>query len=198
MTLDSSYIVDVLTYSGGSPTKIGTTTAFFAAGNLVYAKGLAVWRAATDAEWPASTTALTTSSLLSTSALASKPTSNGPITSASTESAPTATSTGNSGNSTTSVAPTVQTASSRLSTEAQIGLGVGISFGVLVFIGAVGAAYLLGRRKRHGPRDKPAVNMNTDREKRDLAIPSYELEEQRRTVELSSQREPAELMGSYR
>ncbi|KAI4860522.1 hypothetical protein F4820DRAFT_107046 [Hypoxylon rubiginosum] len=194
MTSDSSYIVDVLTYSTGSPTKVGTTSAFYRAGNPVFAKGLVVWRAATDAEWPASATAFAT--LSTTSTPTSSPTLTGPITPAVTESVPAATSTGSLGNSTTSASITVQTASSTSSTEARIGLVVGISLGVLVFIGAVVAAYLFGKRKKHGLRDKPALSVGTSEERQDLTIPNYELEEQRRTVELSSRREPAELMGS--
>lgn len=63
-----------------------------------------------------------------------------------------------------------------------------------MFTGAVVAAYLLGKRKAHRPDDKIG---GTSEESQDPTVPSYELEEQRRIAEASSEREPAELMSSY-
>ncbi|KAI8953090.1 hypothetical protein F4801DRAFT_576812 [Xylaria longipes] len=48
---DSSYIGDVIAYPDGLSTVIGTTTTLISAGEIVYAIGVPVRRAAHDAEW---------------------------------------------------------------------------------------------------------------------------------------------------
>ncbi|KAI1768425.1 hypothetical protein GGR53DRAFT_409593, partial [Hypoxylon sp. FL1150] len=192
MTSDTSYLgIDVLTYSTGSPTKIGTTSAYWPAGELVFAKGLVAWRAATDAQWPTSDTSLSTTITITGSL------TTGPITSAAIESIPTATRTDSFVESTRSATVSAQTASSGLSTQARVGLGVGVSLGTLVIAGAIMAAYQLGKRKTHRSLDNIAVSSSANEGNQDLNIWNYELEEQRRIIEVSSEREPAELMSSY-
>ncbi|KAI1770165.1 hypothetical protein F4818DRAFT_433674 [Hypoxylon cercidicola] len=197
MDADVSSIVDVLSYTTGSPRTIGSTTAFLSTGERVFAKGLVVWRAATDAEWPASAITSAALSITSSSLTGSMTLNNMDSTPEATVGMLSATSTDSFGNSTASTATPTQTASPRLSTEVQVGLGVGISLGVLAFIGVIVAAYLLGRRRKQSSRDKPALGIDTNEGKQDPTVTHHELEEQRRVVELSSQREPAELMDSY-
>ncbi|KAI0159953.1 hypothetical protein GGR52DRAFT_563700 [Hypoxylon sp. FL1284] len=196
MLASQSWHPPVLTSSTGTPIMINTTTAFRTAGEPVYAKGVAVWRAASDPEWPATATPSSTTFMTGSPSLAGLGT-----TPATTESTPAATAsmptaTGSGSDRDSDVLP-AQTASPGLSTGGKVGLGVGISAGVLLFVGAVAAAYLLGRRKKHGFRSKPALHPDNGEEKSDLMVPSYELEEQRRVAEMSSQREPAELGGSW-
>ncbi|KAI0002792.1 hypothetical protein F4779DRAFT_602809 [Xylariaceae sp. FL0662B] len=200
MTSDSSFIVDVLFYETGSPTKIGGTSAFTRAGAMIYAKGLVVWRADTDAEWPASITASATLTSSASAAVTITSTTADRMPAA-TAGMPITTSADSSRNNTTSSissssTPT-QMASPGLSTKTKIGLAIGVSLGALFFFGAVVAAYLLGKRNRRSSQDKTILSDNINREKKNISPPSHELEEQRRIVELTAQREPAELMSSY-
>ncbi|KAI1747103.1 hypothetical protein F4782DRAFT_535756 [Xylaria castorea] len=55
---DSPYIGDVITYQNGRSKELGTTTTLIEAGEIVYAIGVPVRRAATDAEWSITSTNL--------------------------------------------------------------------------------------------------------------------------------------------
>ncbi|KAI1097623.1 hypothetical protein F4804DRAFT_351374 [Jackrogersella minutella] len=185
MTSDSSYIVDIFSYVSRSPTSVGTGSTFAPSGHVVFAKGLVVWRAETDAEWAVSTTSTASTSLINNISSITETTTTDSTRSSTIPSV------------TFSSDISTGTASSDLSTGTKVGIGVGISLGALLFLGAVVAAYLLGRRNRYRNNNKQLLIDNNSTMKQDDSPPTYELEEQRRTAEMTGQREPVELMGSH-
>ncbi|KAI0116211.1 hypothetical protein F4776DRAFT_314475 [Hypoxylon sp. NC0597] len=195
LTSDSSYVVDVITYVDGSPTKIGTTAVLCRSGDLVFAKGLVVWRASNDIEWPnpismSSTTTIDTLTSPSSTPIA---TASMPVATGADNSIDTGTATFTH---TTSPTSDIQN-TSNLSAGAKAGIGLGVSFGSLLFLGVVAGVYLASRRKDRDTKDDPTLIHNAAGESHFYKMPSYELDEQRRTLEMSAQREPAELMSSY-
>ncbi|KAI1139141.1 hypothetical protein F5Y05DRAFT_339681 [Hypoxylon sp. FL0543] len=198
LTSDSSYVLDVMTYVTGSPTKLSSTAVLKRSGDLVFAKGLVVWRAPSDAAWPnsGSVSSTTTINTLST------PTSTSASTPIATASIPAATSTNSPVQNTASaetLSPSPSTENtSGLSVGAKAGIGIGVAFGSLLLLGAIAAAYLVGRRKGRATQGDPALIHDAgEGSMMSKMPPSYELEEQRRTMEMSAHREPAELMSSY-
>jgi hypothetical protein len=180
MLTDSSYTI--MEYS--SDVESGTITGFYTAGDLVFAKGVVVRRASDDPAWSASgsTTSTTTTA---------QPSSSG----GSSSSAPTGTDSGSR-------------TDSGLSTGAKAGIGVGVALGVLIIMGAILAAFLIGRRRRRAAQAEAAPGYpvqqygdpytqsgepGTTENKGDyMAVPPAELEEQRTTSELNAHHEPSE------
>ncbi len=94
-----------------------------------------------------------------------------------------------------------------LTTNAKVGIGVGVSLGVLFIIGLIIIAFCIGRRKRR------LAHKSTNQHHSDNTTGKYqihdgqapwgnmkgmlpaELEEQRRHAELHGQRSPIELMS---
>ncbi|OTA95258.1 hypothetical protein M434DRAFT_29127 [Hypoxylon sp. CO27-5] len=194
LTSDSSYLVDVITYASGSPTKIGTTAVLRRSGDHVFAKGLVVWREPTDIEWPNSASMSSTTTTDSHTLPSSAPIA--------TASVPIATSANNSIDITptftyTDMATSDTPNTGNLSAGAKAGIGFGVSFGFLVLLGVVGGVYLAGRRRGRAAQEEPTLIHNAAGASQFFKTQSYELDEQRRTLEMSAQREPAELMSSY-
>ncbi|KAI1645224.1 uncharacterized protein F4817DRAFT_344101 [Daldinia loculata] len=177
MVSPNSYMVDLLSYSGGSPTKIGTTTASFGSGAIVFAKGLAVWRASNDAEWFASATLSSTTDENTIRTPLSVPTT-----------------TVNVQNAT----PTPAAETNNLSVGAKVGIGLGVSLGVLFFISTTLAAYIIGRRKGRRINKFAGSNTSGSEGKYGSGVPEEQFNEQRSMVEMSADREPAELMSLQR
>ncbi|KAI0121887.1 hypothetical protein F4814DRAFT_457776 [Daldinia grandis] len=177
------FAVDVFTYLSHTPSKIGTTNVLCDAGQVVFAKGPIVWRGAKDVEWPTSTTfnLTTTGSMLQT--VASMP---GAITSMLITTSSQSFEHSIMSTQTTEADSDVHE-SNNLSVGAKVGIGLGVSLGVLFFLGATVVAYIIGKRKGHG-----AYKGSLDPQ-----APKYELEEQRRVLEMATYREPVELMGSH-
>ncbi|KAI0838384.1 hypothetical protein F5Y06DRAFT_45327 [Hypoxylon sp. FL0890] len=193
LTSDSSYVVDVLTYQNGSPTKIGTTAILHQSGDLVFAKGLVAWRASSDIEWFSSAPMSSATTVATLTSPASTPVA--------TASVPIATSADNiilSTSSTPTVSPSSDVQNTNdLSVGAKVGIGLGVSFGSFLLFGVIVAAYLAGKRKGSAKYDDSALIRNAADRPQASKMPGYELDEQRRTLEMSAQREPAELMSSY-
>ncbi|KAI0848733.1 hypothetical protein F5Y00DRAFT_262204 [Daldinia vernicosa] len=183
LTSAALFAVDVFTYISHTPSKIGTTNVFYDAGAVVLAKGPIVWRAAKDVEWPISTSFNLTTTGSTSEAVTSMPSA--------TASMPIATSSQNLEHSVIST-PTTEASSdihesNNLSIGAKVGIGLGVSLGVLFFLGITVVAYIIGKRKGH----------NADKGCQDPQAPKYELDEQRRVLEMATYREPVELMSSH-
>ncbi|KAI1738649.1 hypothetical protein F4680DRAFT_164430 [Xylaria scruposa] len=186
---DSPYIGNVITYHGGRSKDIGTTTTLIEAGEIVYAIGVPVRRAATDAEWTIASTNLDI-----TATQTKTPT-------ISTESTP---------ESSGSVRPTTETITletqdpgspssgtatqTGLGTAARAAIGVGTVLGVLVFLLGTAAIYHVGKRKGRTPTSASSTQESVDTERK-LSGPrlGHELEEQRGIHEMNANREPSEL-----
>ncbi|KAI1464900.1 uncharacterized protein F4812DRAFT_144237 [Daldinia caldariorum] len=179
MLSPTAFIVDVLSYSGDFITSIGTSSTFCDSGREVFAKGLAVWRASNDAEWPVPTTVnlhITTSAENT-----SRTTPSIAATTSETAEAPNTTTelTGKSDN---------------LSNGAKIVIAVGVLFGVLLFVGAILAAYRIGKKKGKLPR-----SLGSDNERRyEFETREERFKQERSVVEMNSVREPVELMSLQR
>ncbi|OTB07422.1 hypothetical protein M426DRAFT_251140 [Hypoxylon sp. CI-4A] len=195
MTSDSYYVADVLTYVSRVPTKIGTTTALHEKGEVVYAKGVAVWKGEDDnVEWPimvADTTSTTANMSTTTDTSSTATRTSTPATSASmpieTSAVPVSASDESNSQSTTSI-----------SHNAKIGIGLGISFGVLLFLGSVLGAYRLGVRKGSRIQQGSTLDSGVKGMGQGMMMPVHELNEQRRTLEMSAQKEPTELDGTMK
>ncbi|KAI0551263.1 hypothetical protein F4679DRAFT_539831 [Xylaria curta] len=186
---DSSYIGDVMAYYDGWSEGMGTTTTLIEAGEIAYAIGVQVRRAATDAEWTiASTNPDVTATQMKTPTIGteSTPESSGsvrPITKTITletqdpspPSSGTVTQTG-------------------LGTAARAAIGVGTVLGVLVFLLGTAAIYRVRKRKGCASISPSSAQESVDTERK-LSGPrlGHELEEQRGVHEMSANREPGEL-----
>lgn len=175
---DSSFVVHVISYIGDSstPSTVGTTTTFYALGNIVLAKGLIVWRGKDDPEWPPTNSAgsvtTTISASITTASVLPMPTSIPTMTS--TEPPP------NSGTSSTA---------SDLSIGAKVGIGVGVSVGIFAILGAIAIGYLFGRRKRRSTLGNSTVGGE------DVGEIKQGEQEIQNVQEMATQREPVELMA---
>ncbi|KAI1475902.1 hypothetical protein F4774DRAFT_394992 [Daldinia eschscholtzii] len=174
----TTYFVDVLSYSGDFITNLGTTSTYVNNGSEALAKGLVVWRASNDAKWSMSTTSTASSIITVENTLRTTPdiptmTSDAPI-------------------------PTTQMTHrpDSLSTGAKVGIGIGVSFGVLFFIGAVLAAYMIGRQKNRRMGKLPLLSTDIIERKDESMIRHDQLNEYKGMVEMSAVREPVEIMST--
>ncbi|KAK6953616.1 hypothetical protein Daesc_005921 [Daldinia eschscholtzii] len=162
-------------------TNLGTTSTYVNNGSVVCAKGVIVWRASNDAEWsiPAiSTTSITSSMITVENTLQTIPsiptmTSDVPI-------------------------PTTEMIhqADSLSTGAKIGIGLGVSLGVLFFVGAILAAYLIGRRKSRRMGRLPLLSTDGTERKEEFVVRNEQVDEYKGRAEMSAVREPVEIMSS--
>ncbi|KAI1377988.1 hypothetical protein F4677DRAFT_32095 [Hypoxylon crocopeplum] len=200
MASDSSYVVDVFSEIDTWSSNLGTTTTFYQSGAPVYARGFVVLRDANDVEWFTST-AMSTITTTSTPIAATSASTPGASVNTAGAVTPAASNMDSSGSSMVSAqtdspsSTTVYTTSS-LSTGAKLGLGLGVPFGILVVVGAVAVAYLLGRRKGHSAHESPGPSAIISQGEAIPRKPKYELHGQSKILEMSSLREPVELMGS--
>ncbi|TRX93563.1 hypothetical protein FHL15_005535 [Xylaria flabelliformis] len=186
---DSPYIGNVITYHGGRSKDIGTTSTLIEAGEIVYAIGVPVRRAATDAEW-----SITSTNLDITATQMRTPT-------ISTESTP---------ESSGSVRPTTKTITlgtqdpgspssgtatqTSLGTAAKVAIGVGTVLGVLIFLLGTAVIYHKRKRKWCTPTSPSSLREPADTERKPSGpILGHELEEQRGVYEMNADREPSEL-----
>ncbi|ORY70510.1 uncharacterized protein BCR38DRAFT_406109 [Pseudomassariella vexata] len=132
-------VVDVRSYSGDLLASSGNTATTILAGDWVNAYGPILRRESTDPEWDTAVVDTLTTSATSTT---STGTSVSPGSTAGTSGIPSVT----AGSNTSSSSASASTLG--LSPGAKAGIGVGVSIGALVVIGAVAAAYFLGRRSR--------------------------------------------------
>ncbi|KAI1654339.1 hypothetical protein F4813DRAFT_392844 [Daldinia decipiens] len=180
------YVVDVLSYLTHSPTFINTTSIFYDAGNIVQAKGPIVRRAEDDTKWPQPTPPSTSTTGTTYQTITNMP--------AGTDKISTVTRPNSSGYYTASI----QTArANSLSVGAKVGIGLGVSLGVLFFLGSVSAAYIIGMRKGRSTTIEIGSKASSSEADTNTTGPGYELDEQRRALEMASYREPVELMSSY-
>ncbi|KAI1420155.1 hypothetical protein F5Y12DRAFT_774414 [Xylaria sp. FL1777] len=175
--------VDVLSYTTGVPTKIGATTWAYTSGDLVFAKGLAVRRAASDLEWSVASTETTATT-------STQPSSTPRVTSS-----PTASAASQTPRPSTSVSGD---AGSGISTGVIIGISVSLGIvGLLLLVGLIIAAYRCGKRKGGVSKKNKALMSDdpTDGAWVGRWKSAHEMEEQRRIQELRVSRDPAELAG---
>ncbi|KAI1123870.1 hypothetical protein F5Y10DRAFT_285559 [Nemania abortiva] len=173
---DSSYIGDIVAYPDGLSS---TTTTLIEAGETVYAPGVLVRRATTDAEWnlPSTNLEVTTTksetlatsieSTLSSSGVLERPNddSNGPTDDSA--------------------------AQTGLSTGAKTGIGIGAITAVFLFVGGIAAIQYRRKREllnREGP-SRRGLRCELDEQRGSR----FELEERRGVHEINAHREPAEL-----
>ncbi|KAI2621803.1 hypothetical protein GGR54DRAFT_599881 [Hypoxylon sp. NC1633] len=193
MISDTSYIVDILTYETGSPTSISTTSRFYGAGNSVYAKGLIVWRAATDAEWSGSSTlreSISSTMISRTTMISITPTS----TATSIESILGTTTVVPDGYNTDANNDKAQSSHPGLSSGAKIGVGLGVPLGVLFFMSAIVATYIFGRSRGRQLAQSSVLDCCHGNSADSQGQVYHELAEERKVSEMSARREPAELM----
>ncbi|KAI0111071.1 hypothetical protein GGR51DRAFT_508777 [Nemania sp. FL0031] len=201
----TSYIGDIIAYPNGVSTKIGTTTTLIGAGELVYAAGVLVRRAATDAEWLISSTnvGVTTTKMetiatgtetmpgisKSTQFTANMSTFQGQISSSHLSPS------GPGGHGSNTEVPTGGSASHiGLSTGSIAAIAVGTVLGALLFLAVIAAIYFKRKRRERAsaPLQMSLEVANTEGKLgQQESIP--ELEEQRGVHEMDARREPAEL-----
>lgn len=194
-TSDGYLSVDILSYRSETPTRVGTTTMPYRAGDTVFAKGLVVRRGASDLEWdimPTQTTATTLARLTSTidSSATNIITSSEPI--AVTSDDP--------------QSPQVTIDSHHMHSQNSSGLSSGAKAGisipvVIVVLLLVGGLTLTAYRRGKGRAVYPMKQQNpSDTEVEEdiwgeATMSLHEMEEQRRAHELRSTRDLAELMA---
>ncbi|KAI0450053.1 hypothetical protein F5B21DRAFT_492398 [Xylaria acuta] len=205
LRLDSSYIGDVIAYPDGTSTVIGTTRTLISAGETIYAIGVPVRRAATDAKWSIlpSTNTDSTATQMETSAISTesmpessrsvRPTRNTSRSGSSEHSQPSSSSGGTGGHITGDSA--VHTG---LSAAAMAAIGVGTTLGVLFFLAAIAAIYHIRKRKGRAPAPPPSSQEAADTEgKSSRPRSEHESEEQRGVYEMNAYREPGELTAHW-
>ncbi|KAI8961431.1 hypothetical protein F5Y11DRAFT_226200 [Daldinia sp. FL1419] len=185
ITTASVFIVDVLTYSSHIPSKIGTTSVRYDAGQAVFAKGPVVWRDANDVEWSMSTSFnLTTTEGMPEMTTSTKTTTSSQALRHSTISTQT-----------TGANPDLHEPGD-LTLGAKVGIGLGVSLGVLFIFGAIIIAYIIGKRK--GRHNKGLILGTKSAEGIQYpSAPKYELSDQQRVLEMATYSEPVELMSSH-
>ncbi|KAI8623263.1 hypothetical protein F5Y19DRAFT_389809 [Xylariaceae sp. FL1651] len=172
--------IDVFSYSSLVTRSVGKLNTTIPQGNTVFAEGLAVLRASDDPEWtggvihPASITA------------ESRPTVPAMATSTTTTELPPATSQPGG--------DSPSNATAGLTTAAKVGIGIGVTVGVAFLFGALAASYLIGRKR--GRLNKH--DGGTSRANKQVGSSTVsELDGEKSIVQLSADREPAELMSPY-
>ncbi|KAI1413353.1 hypothetical protein F5Y13DRAFT_29121 [Hypoxylon sp. FL1857] len=98
----------------------------------------------------------------------------------------------------TAVPPSNTQNTNDLSDGAKAGIGLGVSFGILLLLGVIAGVYLASRRRGRATRSDPALIQYAADGPQFSRAPSYELIEQRRTSKTPAQQEPAEIMSLYR
>ncbi|KAJ8129419.1 hypothetical protein O1611_g4212 [Lasiodiplodia mahajangana] len=188
-TTAGSLFVDVFSYSTGSPTNVGVTTAYYKPGDTVFAKGLAIQRAASDPEWNTATTGVTGIITAGPSSMSNTPFSTRTTTTAirTQEISTPPINRNTTGN------PNAD--SSNLSSGAKAGIGVGIGIGVLLNVAVIIIAYRCG--KQRGISSIKTLRSHYPIYSAEIweTKPAVEMEEQRRIQELRAIRDPAELGG---
>ncbi|KAJ8131350.1 hypothetical protein O1611_g2270 [Lasiodiplodia mahajangana] len=170
-----------------------STTSFYTAGNYVFARGAVVQRANTDPTWATNTGGSTMSNTNTQSSVSSTS-----MESRTSHSDTDLTTNSQSSSSTTSVGHGDGSSGNGLSNNAMIGIGVGASVGGLLILGAIVAAYYIGKRQRRlanqptNQNNPPAMQEPQiyngqppwDNRGQYMAAVPLELEEQRRQIEL--------------
>jgi hypothetical protein len=207
MKTDSSFSISRYIFTN-STTASTTITQFYAAGNWIYAPGVAVRRASDDPAWPisGSTTSTTSTTSMTTIIGLQKPSSDtDEISSLASSSSSMQTGTNNN----TTAVDTGPYTDTGLSTGAKIGIGVSVALGALLIIGIIVAAVIISKQKRRAAQAvqaaapyRPASPSTDLREWENKVyyenMPPSELGDYRRPYELHAQqveREPAELMS---
>ncbi|KAI1359350.1 hypothetical protein F5Y08DRAFT_319852 [Xylaria arbuscula] len=163
---DDFLSVDVLSYKHAIPTSVGTTTMPCWAGGTVFANGLVVRRGAGDREWPIIPTETTV--------------------------------TVTSGDPQTSHNPPYQPGqgSSNLSAGATAGIVVALIAVLLLMAGLAVAAYRCGKKRTVKPvKEQDPFDRDAEDIWGEAKLSAHEVEEQRSAQELTSSRDPAELMA---
>ncbi|KAI0432736.1 hypothetical protein F5Y09DRAFT_126674 [Xylaria sp. FL1042] len=200
---DSSYIGDVIAYPDGDLSVIGTTSTLIRAGEIVYAEGIPVRRAASDPQWNiASTNSGSTETQTGTLPTSIRSTTKSSGSTLSTKSTSTlgvlesSTSFSSRASEESTATSAVQTG---LSTGAKAAIGVGATFGLFLFLAAIAAIYYIvknkGRASAH-PQDSQEATSTTE-EKSSRHVPRYELEGQMGPQEMNADREPVELTSHW-
>ncbi|KAI0118727.1 hypothetical protein GGR51DRAFT_554417 [Nemania sp. FL0031] len=188
-TMEGSLFVDVFSYSTGSPTNVGVTTAYYKPGDSIFAKGLAIQRAASDPEWDTATTGVTTMVTSGPSSTSNTPHLTGTAT----------TEVGTQETSTPPVSGNITKEpngdSSGLSSGAKAGIGIGVGIWVLFNIVVIIIAYRCGKRRGISSLKDTQSYFPTYNTRIWETKPTIEMEEQRRMQELRAIRDPAELVG---
>ncbi|KAI0188604.1 hypothetical protein EV127DRAFT_497142 [Xylaria flabelliformis] len=186
---DSPYIGDVITYHGGQSKDIGTTSTLIGAGEIVYAIGVPVRRAATDAEW-----SITSTNLDITATQMKTPTISTESTPESSVSVRPTTKTITLGTQDPGSLPSGTATQTSLGTAARAAIGVGTVLGVLIFSLGTVVLYHVGKRKWCTPTSPSSLREPADTETKPSGpILGHELEEQRGIHEMNADREPSEL-----
>ncbi|KAJ8127545.1 hypothetical protein O1611_g6091 [Lasiodiplodia mahajangana] len=205
LSSDSSYIGDLIAYLDGISTKTGTTSTLIGAGELVYAAGVPVRRAATDGEWIISSTKLdVTTAKMEPTATTTESVSDISKPARSTTNTNTlqvqrtsrnSSSRGHEDPGDNGKAPTDDsTLHTGLVTGSKAAVAVGTILGVLLFLLVIVAIHLTRKRKRRvssPPQRSPeAVDTEEGPSQRGLKL---ELEGQGGVREMNACREPSEL-----
>ncbi|KAI0967410.1 hypothetical protein F4678DRAFT_483026 [Xylaria arbuscula] len=201
---EGSLSLDVLSYVGGVPTKVGATTMTYTSGDQVYAKGLEVRRAATDLEWNTSASETGTTTMADTqpsSTATTNPRATGTTTTSGVESQTQFTSTVNTssaGDSPSGDRTSSDGSSSHVGEEIVIIFAVAIVV-LLLIIGLLVAVYRCGKRRGRAIANTNVKQVSDIGQAYDGTTEqwrsAHELEEQRRIQELRASRDPAELIA---